>query len=158
MLHLTTMTKHEMPAKAERQQGDNRPQPVHGLRDWLDHLSARNRLAVIKPNADLKFEIAAYAKRLDGQRATFFPRPGGHAVPVVSGIVSDRAWIAEAMGVEPDEMLTRFQEAALNPVPWIEPDRRPRRRSCIATSILPDCCRCRPTTSTTAGPISRPAS
>ena len=29
--------------------GDNRPSPIRTLRDWLDHLAARDRLAVIKP-------------------------------------------------------------------------------------------------------------
>ncbi len=114
------MTKHEMPGKAERGQGDNAPRPVRSLRGWLDHLAARDRLCVIKPNADLKFEVAAYAKRLDGQRASFFPRPGGHAIPVVSGLVSDRGWMAEAMGVDPADVVTRFQEAALNPLPCQE--------------------------------------
>jgi 2,5-furandicarboxylate decarboxylase 1 len=104
----------------ERAHGDNAPQPVRTLRDWLDHLAARERLSVIKPNVDLRFELAAYAKRLDGRRATVFPHPGGHRVPVVSGLVSDRGWIAEAMGVEPGELLTRFQEAALDPLPWRE--------------------------------------
>jgi len=109
------MTKHEMPTH-----GANAPQPVRSLRDWLDHLGARGRLAVLKPKIGLKFELAAYAKRLDGQRATLFPQPGGHAIPVVSGLVSDRGWIAEAMGVEPAEMLARFQDAASNPTPWQE--------------------------------------
>jgi 2,5-furandicarboxylate decarboxylase 1 len=109
------MTKHEVPTH-----GANAPQPVRTLRDWLDHLAARDRLAVLKPNIGLKFELAAYAKRLDGQRATMFPKPGGHALPVVSGLVSDRGWMAEAMGVEPAEMLARFQDAASNPVPWQE--------------------------------------
>jgi 2,5-furandicarboxylate decarboxylase 1 len=77
-------------------------------------------LAVLPPDIALKFDLAAYAKRLDGQRATLFPRPGGHAIPVVSGLVSDRGWMAEAMGVEPDEMLARFQEAALEPLPCRE--------------------------------------
>jgi 2,5-furandicarboxylate decarboxylase 1 len=90
------------------------------LRDWLDHLAARDRLAVLKSNVGLKFEVAAYAKRLDGLRATVFPQPDGHPIPVVSGLVSDRGWMAEAMGVEPSEMLTRFQDAAENPVPWQE--------------------------------------
>jgi 2,5-furandicarboxylate decarboxylase 1 len=98
----------------------NAPQPVRSLRDWLDHLAARGRLAVLKPNVGLKFEVAAYAKRLDGLRATVFPEPDGHPIPVVSGLVSDRGWMAEAMGVEPSEMLTRFQDAAENPVPWQE--------------------------------------
>ncbi len=112
------MTKHEMPKS--RTHGDNAPQPVRTLRDWLDHLAARDRLAVIKPRADLRFEIAAYAKRLDGMRATLFPQPGGHPIPVVSGLISDRGWMAEAMGVEPGEVVTRFQEAALDPVPCQE--------------------------------------
>jgi 2,5-furandicarboxylate decarboxylase 1 len=114
------MTKHEIPAQTGRKHGDNTPQPVRTLRDWLDHLAARERLAVIKPRADLKFEVAAYAKRLDGQRATLFPKPSGHAMPVVSGLISDRGWMAEAMGVEPAEVLTRFQDAALNPLPCVE--------------------------------------
>src|SRR5262245_32987594 len=103
-----------------RTHGDNAPQPIRTLRDWLDHLARQDRLALVKPNVDLRHELAAYAKRLDGRRATLFPRPGGHAVPVVSGLVSDRGWMAEAMGVEPHEMLSRFQEAALDPIPWKE--------------------------------------
>ncbi|HYM02373.1 MAG TPA: hypothetical protein VET85_05455, partial [Stellaceae bacterium] len=72
--------------------------PVTSLRGWLDHLAARDRLAVIRPEVALRFELAAIAKRLDGIKATFFPRPGGYDIPVVCGIVADRGWIAEAMG------------------------------------------------------------
>ena len=118
MLHLTVMTKHEMPKGSTH--GSNAPQPVRSLRDWLDHLAARDRLTIVKPNANLRFELAAYAKRLDGLRATVFPHPGGHPMPVVSGLISDRGWMAEAMGVEPAEVLARFQDAALNPIPWQE--------------------------------------
>jgi 2,5-furandicarboxylate decarboxylase 1 len=100
--------------------GANAPRPVTTLRDWLDHLAARDRLAVIRPGIALKFELAAIAKRLDGVKATLFPRPGGHAMPVLSGLVSDRRWIADAMGVEPPDVLERFQDAALNPLPWRE--------------------------------------
>src|SRR5215475_9281239 len=99
------------PERGAAEAGHNRPQPVRGLRDWLDHLAARDRLAVAHPGVALRFELAAIAKRLDGQRATLFPRPGGHRVPVVSGLVSSRAWIAEAIGVEPAEMLTHFERA-----------------------------------------------
>jgi 2,5-furandicarboxylate decarboxylase 1 len=41
-------------------------------------------------------------------------------MPVVSGLISDRGWMAEAMGVEPADVLARFQNAALNPIPWQE--------------------------------------
>jgi 2,5-furandicarboxylate decarboxylase 1 len=110
------MTKHDKPPP----HGHNAPQPVRALREWLDRLSATNRLAVLPPKVDLKFELSAYAKRLDGQRATLFPKPSGHPIPVVSGLISDRAWMAEAMGVEPADMLAHFQNAANNPVPWQE--------------------------------------
>jgi 3-octaprenyl-4-hydroxybenzoate carboxy-lyase N-terminal domain/3-octaprenyl-4-hydroxybenzoate carboxy-lyase Rift-related domain len=103
-----------------RTHGDNTPQPIRSLRDWLDHLAARDRLVVVKPGIGLRFDLAAIAKRLDGLRATLFPRPGGHSIPVVSGLISDHGWMAEAMGVEPGEVLARFQEAARDPIPWRE--------------------------------------
>jgi 2,5-furandicarboxylate decarboxylase 1 len=111
------MTDH---AVAPRPAGSNRPQPVRGLREWLDHLAAHDRLALIRDGVGLRFELSAIAKTLDGKRATVFPKPDGHRVPVVSGLVSNRAWIADAMGVEPDEVLARFQEAALHPLSWQE--------------------------------------
>ena len=133
------MTKHDMPTRPKA--GSNAPQPVRSLRDWLDHLAARDRLVVLQPNVGLKFEIAAYAKRLDGQRATVFPRPGGHPMPVVSGLVSNRGWIAEAMGVEPAGMLAKFQDAALNPLPWQEVKEAPAQqvvhRQVDLTKLLP---------------------
>jgi 2,5-furandicarboxylate decarboxylase 1 len=39
--------------------------------------------------------------------------------------VSDRGWIAEAMGREPGEILACFEEAALNPIPWHEVEAAP---------------------------------
>ena len=141
------------PGGAPRPRGDNTPQPIRSLRDWLDHLARNDRLALVKPDVDLRHALAAYAKRLDGKRATLFPRPGGHAMPVISGLVSNRGWIAEAMGVEPPEVLERFQEAALNPLPGARCAPRRRRRWSIARSTWRNCCPCRPTTNTTADPI-----
>jgi 2,5-furandicarboxylate decarboxylase 1 len=100
--------------------GGNALRAITTLRDWLDHLAARDRLAVIRPETSLRFELAAIAKRFDGHKATLFPSPGGHAMPVVSGLVSDRQWIAEAMGVESSAVLARFQDAMLSPLPWKE--------------------------------------
>ncbi len=90
------------------------------FRGWLGHLEATGRLALIRENIGLKHELAAVAKRLDGVRAAFFPKPGGHAVPVVSGLVSSRAWIAEALGVSESELLPSFKKAAESPVAWQE--------------------------------------
>lgn len=94
--------------------------PVTGLREWLDHLAGKGRLAVARPGAALEFEVAAIAKRLDGSKATLFPSPSQHPFPVVSGLISDRAWMAEAMGVSPDLVIANFQAAALAPLGWNE--------------------------------------
>ena len=94
--------------------------PARDLRAWLDHLAAHERLAVVRPGVGLRHELAAIAKRLDGERATFFPRPGGHDIAVVSGLLGARAWIADAMGVPEAQILDRFAEAAANPLPWAE--------------------------------------
>jgi 2,5-furandicarboxylate decarboxylase 1 len=102
-----------IPSSADRQ-------PVTDLRAWLDVLAGSNRLAVARPGVSLRFELAAIAKKLDGEKATFFPRPDGHAIPVISGLTSDRRWMAEAMGVTNDRLLATFQDAALNPLPWRE--------------------------------------
>lgn len=90
------------------------------LRGWLENLENSGRMARAKPGVPLEFTLAAIAKRLDGKKATWFPEPGGHDVPVISGIVSDRGWIAEAMGVGPDAVLERFQHAIEQPLPWRE--------------------------------------
>jgi len=86
------------------------------LRAWLDHLAAHDRLAVIRPGVALRFELAAIAKHFEGKKATLFPEPGGHRMAVVSGIVANRLWIAEAMGAAPDELIARFEHASLNPI------------------------------------------
>jgi 2,5-furandicarboxylate decarboxylase 1 len=94
--------------------------PSRSLRHWLRHLAATDRLSAIRERVSLEYELAAIAKRLDGRQAALFPRPGGHAIPVVSGFMSRRSWIAEAMGVPEGQLLKRYGEAAARPLPWLE--------------------------------------
>src|SRR3954462_6855526 len=115
--------------------------PVTRLRDWLDHLARTNRLAVARPGAALEFEAAALVKRLDGTKATLFPSPSQHPVPVVSGLISHRDWMAEAMGVPTGKVIERFQSAALSPIPWKEvksaPAQQVVRRDIELKRLLP---------------------
>jgi 2,5-furandicarboxylate decarboxylase 1 len=90
------------------------------LRRWLRTLADTGRMAVIRPGVPLEHHLAAIAKRLDGRQAAFFPRPGGHAVPIVSGFMSRRAWIAEAMRVEESQLLAAYRAAAERPTKWRE--------------------------------------
>src|SRR5437867_11072925 len=94
--------------------------PYRTLRSWLQHLADTDRLAIAREGKSLEYELAAIAKRLDRQKAVLFPKPGGHSMPVVSGFMSRRDWIAEAMGVSESEVLARFRHAAENPLPWKE--------------------------------------
>jgi 2,5-furandicarboxylate decarboxylase 1 len=94
--------------------------PISSLRGWLRQLAATDRLAVARPGVGLTHELAAVAKRLDGRQAVLFPQPGGHPMPVVSGFMSQRSWIAEAMGVAQSELLARFRAASDKPTPWRE--------------------------------------
>ena len=86
------------------------------LRAWLAHLAKSGRLVATKKNVNLKHELAAIAKKLDGKSAVLFPNPGGHDIPVVSGFMSSRSWIAEAMGVPEAELLDAYKQAAENPL------------------------------------------
>jgi len=106
----------DMSGAADTTRGRNALPPGADLRRWLAHLAATDRLAIAHPGVGLEYELAGIANRLDGVRATFFPSPDGHAVPVVSGIVSNRAWMAEALGVSGDALLTHFQHAAAHPL------------------------------------------
>src|SRR5689334_16861481 len=101
--------------------GPSRPStPVRTQREWLDRLAATNRLSVIRPGIGLVHQLAAVANRLDGKTASFFPHPDGHPGSVVSGLVSSRAWMAEALGVPQSDLVRHYQNAAANPLPWRE--------------------------------------
>jgi 2,5-furandicarboxylate decarboxylase 1 len=94
--------------------------PFPTLRAWLRHLAATDRLLAIRDGVALEHELAAIAKHFDGRKATLFRHPGGHPMPVVSGLMSNRGWIAEAMGVPPDRLLAAYRDAVDHPLAWRE--------------------------------------
>lgn len=71
------------------------------LRSWLKRLEETGRLAIARRETDLQFALAGIANRNDGERATVFPHPSGHSGSVVSGLLSQRAWMAEGDRVTP---------------------------------------------------------
>ncbi len=96
------------------------------LRDWLRRLEQTERLAVARTGAKLRFEIAGIANRYDGTRALICPAPEDHPDgAVVSGLLSRRDWMAEALGIRPAELLPVFQDAAQNPLAPVEVTRAP---------------------------------
>ena len=90
------------------------------LRSWLQRLASTDRLAVARESVSLIDELAAVSKKLELERAVLFPKPGGHSIPVVANLFADRSWIADALQVSTDKLLTRFQDAVRHPLPWVE--------------------------------------
>ena len=114
--------------------------PFRSLRAWLRHLRETDRLAAMREAVPLEHELAAVAKSLDGSRATWFPRPGGMDMPVVSGVISDRSWMAEAIGVPVEQLAETFAAASAAPVPWAETEagwHDARRREFEASRLKP---------------------
>lgn len=94
--------------------------PGADLRGWLRRLADTERLVTPEAGLDLRFEVAATANVLDGECATFFRRPSGSEVPVISGLLSHRDWMAECLGVPTADAARAFGAAAANPIDWIE--------------------------------------
>ncbi|HLJ01760.1 MAG TPA: UbiD family decarboxylase [Bradyrhizobium sp.] len=90
------------------------------LRGWLQFLVAADRLAVARKGLSLTDEVAAVAKRLENERAVLFPEPGRHTIPVVANLFADRNWIADSLQVPVQDLLTCFQNAVRQPLPWVE--------------------------------------
>lgn len=91
------------------------------LRGWLNRLIETGRLARAKPGLALRFGVAGLANRLDGHQALVAPAPKGCAGgTVISGLLSRREWMAEALGLAPEELLPEFQKAAATPLPCCE--------------------------------------
>jgi 2,5-furandicarboxylate decarboxylase 1 len=86
------------------------------LRSWIEHLDLTGRVAVMRENVKLEHELAAISKVLDAKKAAYFPKPGGHKMPVISGFMSRRSWIAEAMGVPESGLLAAYRHAAEHPL------------------------------------------
>ena len=86
------------------------------LRDWLLKLESDGRLAMMQSDINLQFELAGIANRNDGVRASVFPHPSNHSGTVISGLLSNRDWMAEALGVGPSELLSQYQHASSNPL------------------------------------------
>lgn len=87
------------------------------LRGWLRQMEDTGRLAIAKSGASLQFEVAGLANRHDGRQALIVPAPEGHPDGiVVSGLLSRREWMAEALGLAPQDLLAEFQTAIRSPI------------------------------------------
>ena len=81
------------------------------MRDWLAHLAATDRVAVMRDNVSLEFELAAIAKRLEGRKAAVVTHTGRHASQDGSAGMANRAWTTETRAVLGGETLPHGRTA-----------------------------------------------
>ncbi|MDM5201178.1 UbiD family decarboxylase [Fictibacillus enclensis] len=107
------------------------------FRTWLDHLQSTGRLAVINKKVSADFEIAAVAKKLDGQKAAYFSNVDGYKVPLVSGICSSRQDFADALETDEKGIIPKFSKAVSIPKPCrlIEKEDAPVKENIITENI-----------------------
>lgn len=86
------------------------------LRQWIGELKAAGLFRTVSREVDLRYELAALAKKADGRFAVQFNKPGKSSMPVVAGFAGSRAMIAQAMGVPVERVAEHFSWAQANPM------------------------------------------
>jgi len=85
------------------------------LRQWISVLKDAGMFRTVSRQVDLRYELAAVAKKADGRFAVQFNNPGQENMPVVAGFAGSRSMIAMAMGVPVEGVAERFSWAQANP-------------------------------------------
>lgn len=102
------------------------PEPVgkeacaRDLRSWLEYLSEIGAVVVSRSGINLRYELAAVAKKLERNKAVLFPAPDSHSMTVVANLLTNRDGIARSIGVDENQLIKRYQSAVRKPLPWIE--------------------------------------
>jgi 2,5-furandicarboxylate decarboxylase 1 len=91
------------------------------LRDLIERLAGAGYLLRVERPASPHFELANVAHALDGRPVLFDSVAGYPGWRAVSGICSDRRYLALALGIEPGELLASLAAAVMDPhVPHVE--------------------------------------
>jgi UbiD family decarboxylase len=86
---------------------------TYDMRSYLDILSKKNELAVVKKKVSTKFEIAAITAKMDGSKALLFENIKDSKFRVVSNLVGTRKRFAYAVGA-PENKIHEKVISAIN--------------------------------------------
>ncbi len=97
------------------------------MQHYLNKLRARGDMLEVDREVDPRHELAAVAKRLQGEthKAVLFKRVRGHAMPVVTNVYSDHERLREIIRCGQRTFCERLEEeiqAAAAMQPWMEED------------------------------------
>ncbi len=81
-------------------------------------LDEAGALVTAVPDVPLEYEVLGLVEHHEGKAACFFPRPGGHPVPIAGGTIARRDWIGMALGVPSSQVLDRSAAAVADPLDW----------------------------------------
>lgn len=87
------------------------------MRDFLAELDGTHDLAHVKREVSTKYEIAAVAATLDGRPLLFEKVKEARDYRVATGVCGTRDMLARAIGVRPDQLLTKVLESIDHPRP-----------------------------------------
>ena len=97
--------------RARRQSTTDKATPLTDLGACIDALKAAGNLIRVRSEVDPKFELAGIARKLEGTKPVLFERVKGHAYPVLTGLLWNRAVVASLFGVAKEKVPFAIAEA-----------------------------------------------
>jgi len=85
--------------------------PLTDLGTCVRALKASGQLTRVRSEVDPRFELAGIARKLEGGKPVLFERVRGHAYPVLTGLLWNRAVVASMFGVAKEQVPFRIAEA-----------------------------------------------
>lgn len=85
--------------------------PLSDLGVCIAALKAAGNLIRVRSEVDPKFELAGIARKLEGGKPVLFERVKGHAFPVFTGLLWNRAIVGSLFGIDKEKVPFRIAEA-----------------------------------------------
>jgi 2,5-furandicarboxylate decarboxylase 1 len=86
------------------------------LREWINYLEKKDKLAKIQKEVSINYEIAGVTKLFDGEKTCYFNNIEGFDIPVLSNVVFDRGSIAESISIKKEKLIDKYIESMENPL------------------------------------------
>ncbi|MEE9611206.1 MAG: UbiD family decarboxylase, partial [Desulfatiglandales bacterium] len=105
------------------------------FRGWIKYLESRSLLVRVKKNIRPDYQLAALAKKMDGQKAILFEHVGDHQMPVVSNLFFSRDCCSWCMEVHRDQLAEHILNAIEKPQPCTVVDSAPFKENVIQEDL-----------------------
>ncbi|MEW9671959.1 UbiD family decarboxylase [Ammoniphilus sp. 3BR4] len=107
------------------------------LRQLIDYWDTKGVMMRIRKEVDPLFELPGVISKKDGQ-PFYFEKVKGYDMPMVAGFGSDRALMADSMGIAEEELIPKMIDSIVNPLPTVTWATGPVQENVITTDIQLD--------------------